>query len=48
MPPQDASAAALFHPTVRGSVGRRLADAGLADLVTLHEGDSAANRKIMW
>jgi predicted O-methyltransferase YrrM len=43
MPPQEAPAAALFHGTVRGSVERRLANAGLGDLVTLHEGDSASN-----
>ncbi len=43
MPPKEAPAAALFDSTVRGSVERRVAEAGLADLVTLHEGDSASN-----
>ncbi len=43
MPPNESPAAALFHTTVRGSVERRIADAGLADLVTLHEGNSASN-----
>jgi predicted O-methyltransferase YrrM len=43
MPPREAPAAALFDTTVRGSVERRIADAGLAESVTLHEGDSASN-----
>jgi predicted O-methyltransferase YrrM len=42
MPPPEAPAAALFHSTARASVQERLDRAGLAGLVTLHEGDSAS------